>query len=148
MHIFINLVTQAKKNLFLKKIVEDSFGNSLSYLTLIIKSIVLGSYLKKEFLNTKGEAVGILLPNSCICVVVFFSIQFINKKASILNFTSGLSNMTYALEISNVKNVITSRKFIESLNLDEMIKSFPRDINIIYLEDLKPKLNFFQHIFG
>ena len=48
MHIFINLVNQAKKNLFLKKIVEDNFGSSLSYLTLIIKSIVLGSYLKEE----------------------------------------------------------------------------------------------------
>ena len=146
MHIFINLVNQAKKNLFLKKIVEDNFGSSLSYLTLIIKSIVLGSYLKEEFFKTKDEAVGLLLPNSCICIIVFFSIQFINKKVSILNFTSGLSNMIHALEISNVKNVITSRKFISSLNLSDTIKSFPKDVNIIYLEDLKTKLSFFRRI--
>ena len=97
-----------------------------------------------------------MLPNTVPTAIVFFAIQYLNKTAAILNFTSGSKNILSCLKTSKINYVITSKKFIDQSNLDELIDILKSDTEIIFLEDIKSNVkvhhkikslfNFFKNI--
>ena len=120
------------------KIIEDSLGNSVSNLGLIYKSILLGNIIFNLINRNKKFPLGIMLPNTVPTAIVFFSIQYLNIVSSILNFTSGSKNIISCIKKSNVKHIITSKKFIEQNNMDNLISTIKEEeCKFIYLEDLK-----------
>lgn len=139
MHLFEELHDAIKKFGFKSNIVEDSFNHSISNLGLVYKSILLSILYKKKL--EKEKTVAIMMPNTVITSVLFFALQNLNKTASIINFTSGITNIKSSLEVSKIKTIITSKTFIEQINLQENIKIIEKNTNVLYVEDIKSEIN-------
>ncbi len=125
------------------KIAEDIKREPLTYGRLILGSLVMGR--KLAAMTQKGEAVGILLPNVLATIVTFFGLQAYSRVAALLNFSSGAQNVASACITAQLKIVCTSRAFIETAKLQSMIKAIEdNQIKIIYLEDIKNQISFFD----
>ncbi len=104
------------------RIIEDSLGNSASNFGLIYKSILLGNILKRTLKKDSEEPVGLMLPNIVPTAIVFFALQYLSKVTAIINFTSGSKNIISCLKKSNIKYLITSKKFIDQGNLISLVE--------------------------
>ena len=118
-----------------QNIVEDFNREKLNYKQLIVRSILLGSLIKKQ--TKADEHVGILLPNVNALPVVFFAMQFIGRVPAMLNFTAGALTIIRACQTAQVKIVYTSRRFIANAKLEKLANELEQNVTVIYLEDLK-----------
>ena len=121
-------------------IAEDIQREPLSYKQLITKSFILGKPISE--ITQPGEYVGILLPNMVSTIVTFFALHAYGRVPAMLNFSVGKRNILSACETACIKTVFTSRKFVESANLEETIKALDEaGVRIIYLEDFAKKIS-------
>ena len=140
-HLYQSLIKTLKFG-YKPKIIEDSLGNSVSNIGLIYKSILLGNIIFNLIGKNKQFPLAVMLPNTVPTAIVFFAIQYLNIVSAILNFTSGSKNIISCIKKSNVKYVITSKKFIEQNNMLNLINTMiEQDCKFIYLEDLKELIN-------
>ena len=154
-HLYKSLLNTSRFGLK-RGVIEDSLDNSISNLGLIFKSILLGEIFRDIAKKNESNTLGLMLPNTVPTVIVFFAIQYLNKTAAILNFTSGSKNILSCLKTSKINYVITSKKFIDQSNLDELVDILKKDTEIIFLEDIKSNVkvhhkikslfNFFKNI--
>lgn len=126
--------------------VEDVTFSPMTYRQLVSRSTVLGNHLSKT--TTLGENVGIFLPNSAGTVVVFFALQSIGRVSAMLNFTSGIKAIQSAITTSQIKTVLTSRKFIEMAHLEKIIEDLSQTVKLVYVEDIKNDLTIFEKLSG
>lgn len=128
-------------------IVEDIDRNPMNYKRLLLGSFIIGKQIAK--VTSRGEYVGILLPNAIGNVVTFFGMQAFHRVPAMLNFTAGLHNLTLACRTAKIKTVYTSHKFIEKANLQNLIDELKVEgVRFIYLEDVRSKINFFKKFGG
>ncbi len=115
--------------------VEDPERSPLSYGRLILGSFVLGG---KLIAGTKpGDAVGLMLPNVRHVAVAVFGLAAHGRVAAMLNFTAGLANLSAALETAKIRRVVTSRKFIDTARLEDVVAGLSAaGAEILYLEDI------------
>ena len=149
-HLYQSLLLTIKSG-YKAKIVEDSFGNSASNIGLIYKSILLGNcFIEKIKLDSNinsaadlhGSRFGIMLPNSVPTAIVFFALQKLRIATAIINFTSGQKNILSS--VKSLSYVITSKKFIEETNMQNISTAINKDCKIIYLEDIKDHIDIVQ----
>ena len=82
--LFAALVEASRKRAVKGRVaVEDPLGTKLTYGKLILSAQVLGRQLSR--LAEKGEAVGVLLPNSAGVVATFFALQTSGRVPAMLN---------------------------------------------------------------
>lgn len=138
--LFGALIAAAKKFGSSKPILEDVERAPLTYKRLIIGALVLGDKLAHE--TARGERVGVLLPNVNGFVVTLFGLNAFGRVSAMLNFTAGVKNIRAAIEIAEVRTVVTSRRFIDTAKLEDVIAALTspdvgRPVRIIYLEDVR-----------
>lgn len=127
-------------------IAEDIARQAINYKNFILKSYVLGESIKKEF---KEKNIGVLLPNSIVNAVVFFALQAAEKVAAMINFTQGKSQIISCLETADIKTVLTSKKVVRVLELEELIEEIKnRSIDVVFLEDFQKKIDIFSKLKG
>jgi long-chain-fatty-acid--[acyl-carrier-protein] ligase len=107
--------------------VADQVSGALCYRKLLVGASLLG----KRFDALQGHAVGILLPASVAADLVYFSLQLVGKLPVILNWTTGPANVAHAVEILDVRYVVTSRKLIDRLGIEVSGAEY------VFLEDVK-----------
>lgn len=154
-HLYKSLLNTSRFG-FKRGVIEDSLNNSISNLGLIFKSILLGEIFRDIIRKNESDTLGLMLPNTVPTAIVFFAIQYLNKTAAILNFTSGSKNILSCIKASKINYVITSKKFIDQSNLDKLLDILKSDTEIIFLEDVRSKVkvrhkikslfNFFENI--
>jgi len=116
-------------------VVEDIDRKPIGYNTLITKSFALGKEISKK--TSPAECVGMLLPNSLANVVTFFALQAFGRTPALLNFSTGIRNLLSSCTTAEVKQVLTSRRFIKKGNLEETEKALEKNgIHLLYLEDI------------
>lgn len=128
-------------------ILEDIDRQPMNYNRLILRSIILSRLIAKK--TTKGEHVGIMLPNSIANVATFFAMHLIHRVPAMLNFGSGIQNILSTCATVNVRTVYTSRRFIQHADLyavEEALLS--QGIKLIYLEDVRANISLFDKLFG
>jgi acyl-[acyl-carrier-protein]-phospholipid O-acyltransferase/long-chain-fatty-acid--[acyl-carrier-protein] ligase len=123
------------------EILEDTDRRPMSYNRLVTGAFALSRPLRK--LSRKGEAVGVMLPNSAASVVSFFALQASGRVPAMLNFSTGLANMLHGCEAAEVKTVITSRRFIELAKLEETAEGLAKKTRLVYLEDIAKQIGAF-----
>ena len=140
-HIYQQLLSSAGDFGLGREVVDDLQPGALTYGRLLIGSQILA----KKFapLAPRGSGIGILLPNSKAAVTSFFAIQAIDRIAVMLNFTAGLANLQAAIEIAAIRNIVTSRLFIEKAGLEELVRDLSGHVGIIYLEDIRDQIGVF-----
>ena len=128
------------------EIIEDIERKPLSFRKLVRASMVVGRKIAAR--TEMGENVGILLPNSSAAVVTFFGLQAYGRVPAMLNFSAGAHAVSSACRTTEVKIIITSRRFVELARLTDMIEKLSATTQITYLEDLKKTINLFDKLYA
>ena len=116
------------------KLIEDMNETEESYQELLKKSLALGRLAAK--VSAPKEAIGVLMPNITNTLALILGMTAFNRVPAMLNYTAGTAGMQNACTAANVKTIITSHKFIEVANLEEVVDHL-QGLNIVYLEDLR-----------
>lgn len=125
-------------------VIEDVQRQPLSYDKLITASFALSQVIRRE--SKPSEIMGLLLPNSTATVITLFAMQACDRIPAMINFSSGLNNMQVACRSAGIKTVITSRQFVTTAKLTQIIAQLTENITILYLEDLTKHINWWHKL--
>ncbi len=129
------------------KIALDIMKKTLTYSQFLLKTYVLGAAYKKALRD--DDKVGVLLPNSLACAVSFFALQSAGKIPVMLNFSLGDKQFLSCLQTVALRQVITSRRFIEQGKLERLEQILQRqNCRIIYLEDFATQISWLTKLKG
>jgi len=125
-------------------ILEDATRQKLAYRKLLVGAHALARPLG-GILKPDAARVGVLLPNVNALPVLLMSLWSRGKIPAILNFSTGAAVMQSCCELAGLKQIITSRAFLEraKLNLEPLTKA---GIQFVYLEDLRGKITKWQKL--
>jgi acyl-[acyl-carrier-protein]-phospholipid O-acyltransferase/long-chain-fatty-acid--[acyl-carrier-protein] ligase len=114
-------------------LVEDMRQVEESYGDLLKKSLALGRLTNK--ISSKHENVGVLMPNVTNTICLIFGMSAFGRVPAMLNYTAGSAGIQNACTAATVNTIISSREFIKTAKLEEVISGL-QNIKLIYLEDL------------
>ena len=135
--LFRELVAASRRHGADRPIWENHEGKSLTYAQILGRAGYLGT--RFAALTEPDATVGVMMPTSMEGALTFLGLQFCHRVPAWLNFTMGSAAFISTVRTAQVRIVITSRKFIETANLQDHITTLTADgITLIYLEDLKP----------
>jgi len=115
-------------------IIEDMNGIEETYQDLLKKSLALGRIACK--VSQPNEVVGVLMPNVTNTLALILGMSAFKRIPGMLNYTSGSAGIENACIAANIKTIITSHKFIEAANLQEVVSKLTR-FQVVYLEELR-----------
>jgi acyl-[acyl-carrier-protein]-phospholipid O-acyltransferase/long-chain-fatty-acid--[acyl-carrier-protein] ligase len=145
--LFQSLIDARKVRSGKQLIVEDIERKPMNYNQLIARSFILGDIMSQN--TRKGESVGILLPNTIATLVTFFGLQAFGRVPVMLNFSAGPANLASACQTAQVNFVYTSHRFVDAARLQPSIeRMIAAGVTIIYLEDLRNKVNIIDKLKG
>lgn len=119
---------------------EDITQKPLTFRRLMVATDVLASAWRRELPAARGERVGVLLPNVNAVPVTLLSLWSIGKIPALLNFSSGVPTMLQCARLAGLKQVITSRAFLEKAKLD-LAPLTADGVKLIFLEEVRPKIS-------
>lgn len=112
--------------------VEHSYGEFLK--------MVLAMARLSKTMGAEGERIGLLLPNLAATLALMIGSTTVKRIPSMLNYTAGKSGIESACLVAQIKTIVTSRAFIETAKLTEVMEAIAQTHRVIYLEDLHSKL--------
>ena len=126
-----------------KVILKDAGdGSALTYDRLILASFVFGRILNEQC--SGGGPVGLMLPNIAGLVVACFGLNAFGRTIALLNYTAGQRNLASALKTGLIRQIVTSRRFIDKASLQELVDQLSiveiapgKRVGVIYLEDVR-----------
>ncbi len=131
-----------------RKVASDAASGALSYADLVSRSFVFSRLLDRS-LDFEEKNVGLMLPTSSAMMTAFFGVQFTKRAATMINFTAGVAVIVGACRAAALKSIVTSRAFIERLNLTLVLEALEdADVQVLYLEDLKERASFGDKLAG
>ena len=120
-------------------VLEDVTGKRLKHRMVMVGAEVLAGQFRK-LLDADNERVGLLLPNVNATPITILAFWRIGKVPAVLNYTTGTPMMQTCSELSGLKQIVTSRAFLEKAGLDiEPMKE--AGIEFIYLEDVREQIS-------
>jgi acyl-[acyl-carrier-protein]-phospholipid O-acyltransferase/long-chain-fatty-acid--[acyl-carrier-protein] ligase len=121
-----HFVRSARKN-WRKRCIADVTGKKLNYGRAIISTVALAEQIKK--ITSDQRNVGILLPPSVAGALANLAVTILAKVPVNLNYTASAEAMKTAVSQADLKCIISSRKFIEKVGVDQ---SLP----LVFIEDI------------
>lgn len=121
-----------------REILVDGDGRVLKYRDLIRATLALGYALKQG--TRHGESVGVMLPTGAAAAIAVFAISAYGRVPAMLNFTAGLQSLRTAMQMADVKRVVTAHRFIELGKFETLAGELGRECKLIYLEDVRDRL--------
>ncbi len=128
------------------EVIEDLDRSSLSYNKIVSRSIIIGLALQK--ITKRKEVVGVMLPNSSKTLNVILGLQLYGRTPAMLNFSTGSAGMTAACQTCNIRQVITSRRFIEAAKMQKTVDDLKTTANIVFLEDIAKTISILDKLKG
>ncbi len=121
-------------------VVADSTGVELNGYRFITAVLLMRNSFNK-FLRDE-QNIGLILPTSGAGIISNMAVLSLGKTIVNLNYSSGTTSLKHALELAQIKYIISSKQFISKLkakgfDLEEALDG----INVIYLEDIKAKMS-------
>lgn len=117
----------------------DALGKNLTFKEALIGSLALRGQLDQQL--QAQDNIGIMLPPSVGGVLANLSVSMMNKVPVNLNYTTSAQTIKNILNQCNMKKVITSRKFLEKVNIS-------LDCELIYIEDCLKKVKKSEQIWA
>ena len=120
--------------------VADSTGVELSGHRFATAVFLMRGAFKK--LLGKEQNIGLVLPTSAGGAIANMATLTLGKTIVNLNYSSGIASLKYAIEVAEIKKILSSKQFITKLkakgfDLDEALVG----VEVIYLEDIKAKMS-------
>ena len=121
-----------------RAVVLEDVTQKLNYRRTLVGASLLADQFEK-LLARDCQRVGVLLPNVAATPVVVVSLWSCDKVPALLNYSTGAATMLACAELSGLKQIITSRAFLErtKLNVDPLNKS---GLQFLYLEDIRASI--------
>ncbi|CAN5541226.1 hypothetical protein BH11PLA2_BH11PLA2_28030 [soil metagenome] len=114
--------------------VADDLAGVLTYEKLLVAVLTMA----KRFKELPGESVGLLLPASAAADIAFLGLHFAGKTPIALNWTTGPAAMAHAVNITGLKRVVTSQRFIDRTRIEVPGAEF------VYLETIREGVGKFE----
>jgi acyl-[acyl-carrier-protein]-phospholipid O-acyltransferase/long-chain-fatty-acid--[acyl-carrier-protein] ligase len=127
-------------------ILADPTAGPLGYDRVIAASLIFGRILART--SRRGEAIGLMVPNSIGAAVAFLALQAIGRVPAMLNHTAGADAVLSACRTARLGTVITSRRFIELAKLEGLAEQLGGAVEIVWLEDLRGQLGLLDKLYG
>ncbi|MBR6411745.1 MAG: AMP-binding protein [Alphaproteobacteria bacterium] len=122
-----------------KPVLEDTARKPVKFISLFLKSFVLGGMLHRAAPDEKY--LGIMIPTSNACALTVLGLHAYGKIPAMINFTSGPKQVISTCETIGLKTIITARKVVALAKLENLVATVQEaGIRILYLEDLAPTL--------
>lgn len=113
--------------------ITDTTGASCTGKETLMRTLILRRLLRRNVLTDQDKFVAVLLPPSVPAVIVNMALAIDRRVAVNLNYTASAETLNACLKLCGIKQVLTSRKVLEKLNLT-------LDAQMIFLEDLREKV--------
>lgn len=127
-------------------ILEDVQRKPMKFKMLVNGSVILGR--KLSFYSKRGEAMGLMLPNTRAAVVTFFAMQAYGRVPAMINFSAGAKSVISACQSAKINTVVTSRRFVEVSRMEDLITQMQGVVKIVYLEDIQKSIGILDKVFG
>ena len=119
------------------KLVEDVRLHEESYGSLLRMSLALNRLLIR--MTKPDEIVGVLMPNAAPTLGLLLGLSSARRVPAMLNYTAGTDGVQSACTAAKIRKIVASRSFIEKARLEGLLNGLT-GIEVIYLEDLRPRL--------
>lgn len=130
-----------------RRLINDVNFKPLTFGQFLTAVFVLGKQISKY--QKSGSKAGLLMPTMSASVVAFFGMRAFNITPCMLNFSVGVKNMLACAAAAKIKNIYTSKVFLEQAGLLETAKALKQaGLKLIYLEDLKKQITFLDKVIG
>lgn len=136
-----------------KEMVVDADRQRLTYRRLVQGAFVLGA--KLAAMTPAGTPVGVMLPNASGALVTLLALNAYGRTVAMLNFTAGARNLAAAIRTAPVRVLLTSRRFIETARLEDVVAHLERvepvpgqRLKVVYLDDLRAEIGTLDKIAG
>ena len=127
------------KRVLFKDILADSSGLKLKGIQVLIASLLLRNKFIKIFQEESN--IGLLLPPTIGGCLANIAVTISNKVPVNLNYTSSSESIKYSINQSNIKKIITSRTFLDKLNLN-----ISENLECVFMEDLQSNFSLIDKI--
>ncbi len=110
-------------------------GSRITWNGLITRIFVLRRVI--EPLSAPGDRVGIMLPNSTSTLAAIFALQASGREPAMINYSMGSRSLAAACKIANVRQILTSSRFLEEGKFQPLADALSAEgIRIVLLEPL------------
>lgn len=119
--------------------VEYSYGD--------FRKMVLGLGRLSSKLVAPEERVGLLLPNLAATLAMLIGATAVRRIPAMLNYTAGKAGIAAACDVAQVRVIVTSRAFVETAKLAEVIQGLEAGgYQIVYLEELRSRIGLWDKV--
>ncbi|HWN96547.1 MAG TPA: AMP-binding protein, partial [Methylomirabilota bacterium] len=129
---------------FPKRVVLEDVTAALSYKRLLVGADLM-SWQLCNALARDMKRVGVLLPNVNATPVVLLSLWSLGKEPAVFNYSTGPAIMLACAQLAGLKQIITSRAFLERAHLDVSPLS-EAGLQFVYLEDIRAGISGFAKL--
>ena len=119
------------------RLVEDVRLQEESYGTLLRMALGLSRVLRR--LTQPDEVVGVMTPNAAPTLGLILALSLSRRVPAMINYTAGAEGVAAACTAACVRQIITSRSFVEKAHLGPLIAGLD-GITVHYLEDFRARL--------
>jgi acyl-[acyl-carrier-protein]-phospholipid O-acyltransferase/long-chain-fatty-acid--[acyl-carrier-protein] ligase len=119
-------------------VLQDASLQELTYRRLLVSADLLAAEWRR-LLNDTERRIGVLLPNVNAMPVATLSLWAADKIPAILNYSLGTSSLVACARLAGLKQIITSRAFIQRAKLD-LGPLQEAGIEPIFLEDVRARI--------
>lgn len=127
--------------------IEDANRTPITFKQFLARCFILGRQIKNQ--TQIGEHVGIMLPTTIAGMVTFFALHAYRRIPAMLNFSLGFHNLFSTCKVAQIKTIYTSRQFIATAKLEDLVENLQKEGIIIYfLEDFKSAIKLSHKLSG
>ncbi len=108
----------------------DALSGPLTYRKMKLAALLLADKMKQ----LPGERIGIMLPSSAGAYLVILAVLLSGKIPVMMNWTSGIKALDHAADLTGLKAVITSSRFLDRLENADLGKI---EEMLYFLEDIR-----------
>lgn len=108
-------------------ILADDLAGVLTYERFLTGTLLLS----RRFAKLEGDNIGLMLPASAACSMMFLALHLAGKLPVMLNWTTGAANLAHAVQLMKVKNIVTSQRFLDRIGVTIPGAAF------VFAEDLR-----------
>ncbi|MBI5387625.1 MAG: AMP-binding protein [Verrucomicrobia bacterium] len=125
------------------QVLED-VTSKLTYRKLLLGAALLAEQWQ-QLLPLETTRVGVLLPNVNATPVTLLSLWSLGKVPALLNYSTGPAIMLACAQLAGLKQIITSRAFVEraKLKLEPLTEA---GLEFIYLEDVRKRVRLLRKL--
>ena len=120
-------------------VLQDATMKELNYKRLSLACDVFARELK-DAIEPAASHVGVLLPNVNAMPIVLLSLWQIGKVPAVLNFSTGPSVLLACARLAELRQIITSRAFLDNLKLDPQSLT-SEGLKLIFLEEMRSRIS-------